>query len=1015
MGMEGKAVSARAPSGTVTFLFSDIEGSTLLLQRLGDRYAEVLSEQRRLLRDAFDQWGGTEVDTAGDGFFVVFESAKTAVAASVTAQQLVAAHQWPDNAVVRVRIGLHTGESASTASGYVGLDVHRTSRICSAGYGGQVLLSGVTRELVANDLPAGVEVRDLGEHRLKDLLRPERIFQLVIPGLQNVFPSLKTLSARPNNLPAQTSEIIGRDRDVEALKVLLLRNDVRLVTLTGPGGTGKTRLSLHVAASIIDEFDDGAFFVSLAPTVDPALLASSIVQALGIPESPTKSVPESLKDHLREKKVLLVLDNFEQVVDAAPFVADLVRTCSRLKVLVTSRVVLRLSGEREYPVEPLGLPDLKHLPSVESLSQYAAVELFIQRALAVKPDFMMNNENAPAVAEICYRLDGLPLAIELAAARIKLFSPQALLTRLGSRLDLLKGGARDLPARHQTLRQAVGWSYDLLNESEKLLFRRLAVFVSGSTIEAAEAVCNVKGDIGLDLIDGISALVDKSLLRQVDRPDGEPRFIMLETIREYGLETLVAGGEADDTQRVHAEYFLKLAEEAEPELTGPHQKNWLDRLEADHDNFRAALNWAEKNHAAESGLRLSGAIWRFWVVRGHMQEGLRRMTSLLSLSGAEARTAARAKALHGAATMMHEVSSYKAARSYIEESLSIYREIGDKKGIATELNNLSWVAIQTGESETGRTLSEEGLALHRELGDTRGMSVALNNLGWLAVFQGDLIVAVSLQREHLRLRRELSDRRGIAFAQTSLAWALELRGEYEKAVQLLTDAQATLNELRDNQILAFCLAILGMVAYDQGDFARAIALLEEGIPLMAGMGNKWGTGYQKAVLGKVFCRMGERARGVASFEEALLLFGEEGSKWGMSITLQCLGNEALERGDVGQACSFLSRSLQLHQEVGNKRGIAECLESAARVALHQNRSENAARLAGQAEAIRKSIGALLAPIDRGAHAEFIEKVKTNAAEEHFALGASLEMDEAVRFALNETLANHDVQTRGVKE
>ncbi len=987
------------PRGTVTFLFSDIEGSTLLLQKLGDAYNGILSEQRRLLRDAFGRWEGTEVDTAGDGFFVVFESAKSAVAASIAAQQMVAAHTWPENAAVRIRIGLHTGESTSTGTGYVGLDVHRAARICSAGYGGQVLLSQTTRELVVNDLPTGVALRDLGEHRLKDLLNPEHIYQLVIPELQDDFPLLKTLSARPNNLPAQTSEILGREKDVEALKQLLLRNDVRLVTLTGPGGTGKTRLSLHIGASLIDEFNDGVFLVPLAPTVDPALLPSSIATALGIPEDTSKSVIDSLKQRLREKNLLLMLDNFEQVVDAAPFVADLMRTCPRLKILVTSRIVLHLTGEREYPVQPLSLPDLNRLPSVEILSQFASVSLFIQRAMAVKPDFVVNNENAPAVAEICFRLDGLPLAIELAAARIKLFSPQALLARLGSRLEFLKGGARDLPARHQTLRQAVGWSYDLLNESEKALFRRLAVFVSGCTLDAAEAVCRKKED--LDVLDGIAALVDKSLLRQVDRSEGEPRFIMLETIREYGLECLTASGEADATRRAHAEHFLSLAETAEPKLTGPDQKIWLDHLEADIENFRYAMSWAESNREAEIGLRFGGALWRFWVVRGHMIEGQHRLKSLLSLPGAEARTKPRAKALHGIATIMHELSDYVSARACIEESLSIYREIDDTKGIAAELNNLGWVAIQTGDPEAGRRLSEEGLALHRELGDTRGMALALNNLGWLAVFQGDLAAAVSFQKENLRLRRELSDRRGIAFAQTSLAWVLGLRGEYEKAKQLLEEARITLNELRDNQLLGFAFSIMGTISADQGDFRLAKTHLEQGITLLVGMGNKWAAAYERAILGRILFRLGERTQGVAMMEESLGLFDADASKWGISLAHTGLGKAALATGDLERANHYLKKSLRFCLEFGNKTGTAECLESLAMVVAQQDRLDAAARLLGHATFIRESIGCPVPLSDRDVLLQFAARVRAGSGEQHFTEGQSMNTEEAIDLALKE--------------
>lgn len=433
------------PTGTVTFLFSDIEGSTHLLQHLGDRYADVLADYRRLLRAAFQAVGGHEIDTAGDGFFAVFHRATASVAAAVASQRAIVAHPWPEGVPVRVRMGLHTGEPTLTGGGYVGLDVHRAARICSAGHGGQMLLSHTTRDLGEHDLPQGVSLRDLGEHRLKDLQRAEHIFQLVLPNGPADFPALKTLDSHPNNLPVQPTQLIGREQEGAAVRGLLQRDDVRLLTLTGPGGTGKTRLGLHVAADLLDDFEDGIFFVPLAPISDPGLVGSTIAQTLGVRETEGRPVLDGLKDHLRDKHMLLVLDNFEQVVSAAPVVAELLAPCRKLKVLVTSREGLRLSSEHEFPVPSLALPDPRRLPRigadlVSTLSQYAAVTLFIQRALAVKPDFAVNNENAPAVAEICVRLDGLPLAIELAAARIKLLTPQAMLARLGSRLELLRGG-----------------------------------------------------------------------------------------------------------------------------------------------------------------------------------------------------------------------------------------------------------------------------------------------------------------------------------------------------------------------------------------------------------------------------------------------------------------------------------------------------------------------------------------------------------------------------------------------
>ncbi len=613
------------PKGTVTFLFTDIEGSTHLQQQLGDRYAEELAELRQLLRAAFRVWNGHEVDTQGDAFFVAFARATDAVSAAVDMQRALAAHVWPNGVIVRVRMGLHTGEPSLGPEGYVGLDLVRGARIMSAGHGGQVLLSQTTRDIVEHDLPDDVSLQDLGAHRLKDLQHPSHLFQLVIADLPSDFPPLKTLDTHSNNLPIQPTALIGREKEVATVERLLSREDVRLVTLTGPGGIGKTRLGLQVAAELTDRFPDGAYFVNLAPISDPEFVVSAIAQALAVKEIAGQSLLDQLKAWLREKQLLILLDNFEQVVGAAGKVASLLAACVNLKMVVTSRMTLRVQAEHEFAVPPLALPDPKHLPDLGTLSQYEAVALFLQRVQAARPEFQVTNASAPAIAEICIRLDGLPLAIELAAARIKLLPPQALLARLGQRLEVLTSGARDVPARQQTLRDTIAWSYQLLDAAEQ----RLSVFAGGCTLQAVEAIGAVFGDTTGQVFERVASLIDKSMLQQTEEKGEEPCLLMLETIREYGQVCLQASGEEEVIRHAHAAYYLRLSETAEQEIEGPQQALWLERLEQEHDNLRTALSWwLEQGEAGQStgdgwemALRLGAALEQFWMIRGYYSEG----------------------------------------------------------------------------------------------------------------------------------------------------------------------------------------------------------------------------------------------------------------------------------------------------------------------------------------------------------------------------------------------------------
>jgi predicted ATPase/class 3 adenylate cyclase len=812
------------PTGTVTFLFSDIEGSTRLLDRLGDGYREVLEAHQRLLRDAFTRGGGVEVSTEGDSFFVAFPSAPPAVAAAIDAQRALSAHDWPAGAEVRVRIGIHTGEATFGGDNYIGPDLHRASRIAAAGHGGQVLVSETTRALVEGSLPEGVTLRDLGEHRLKDLSRPEHMFQAIAPDLPSDFPAPRAAEAERRALPRQLTTFVGRERERREVEEAL--GGTRLLTLTGPGGTGKTRLSIQVASEVMAEFEDGVHFVALAPIADPALVIPTIAQELGIREDPGRMPIEALIDHLARKRALLVLDNFEQVLDAAPQIGELLTATEAVTVLVTSREPLGLAGEREYPVPPLALPDVDHLPPSEALSQFSAVALFIERARSVRPDFQVTNGNAPAIAEIAARLDGLPLAIELAAARAKVLTPEAMLKRLESRLSLGAPTRRDLPQRQQTLRDAIAWSYDLLEEYERRLFARLSAFVGGFTLEAAEEVCNPGQELVIETLDGLGSLVNKSLARRVDVEGGDLRFLMLETIREFAQERLEEMAESADIAARHAASFLALGERARPALTGPDQVEWLRRLAAEHDNLRAALTWAAE-HDVDLALRMAGSMWRFWQFRGHLREASERLERLLDQAG-PADPDARAGALEAAGGVAYWTGDFVLARKRYEECLEIRQNLGDKRGIAEATYNLSFAhgiaPKPLRDLDLATKLLNEAQSLFDELGDREGIAKASWALATLAYETESWELVAELSTTSVELFRQLDNRFGLAWALHLQGLALAILGRSEEAHGPLGDALGMFLEADDRSALSLLLGDIAILAGSRGEAEPAVRL-----------------------------------------------------------------------------------------------------------------------------------------------------------------------------------------------
>jgi predicted ATPase/class 3 adenylate cyclase len=846
------------PTGTVTFLFTDVEGSTRLLHAFGaDRYAHALAEHRRILREAFSAHGGVEVDTQGDAFFVAFPTAPGAVRAAAQAAEELS------SGPIQVRIGIHTGTPHVAEEGYVGVDVHRAARIAAAGHGGQVMISASTAALLDSD-----ELRDLGEHRLKDLAQPQRLYQLVIPGVETEFPALKTLENSPTNLPTQPTPLIGREEELAQTADLLCADEIRLLTLTGAAGTGKTRLALHLAADLLEEFPEGVFVVELAATRDPSLVLPTIAETLAVRELPGQSLEETLAEYLHGRRLLLLLDNFEQLLAGAPSLAALLAAAPHLKLLVTSRAPLRLAAEHEYAVQPLELPDPEHLPELTALSQYEAVALFVERARPVRADFEVTNQNARAVAEICLRLDGLPLAIELAAARVRALTPQALLPRLEQRLKLLTGGRRDAPARQQTMRGAIDWSYTMLSEPQQRLLSRLSVFVGGCDLEAAEAVCNLDGRLDLDVLESISSLIENSLLVERDDPDGEPRYSMLETIREYAGEMLEASGETEAVRRQHAEYFLGLAERAERSVhfvvpTG--QETRIadvseERLARELPNLRAALHWTFDEGELGLALRLAAAAALGWAVSSGYTEGRAWVARALNETE-HLQTHERARALLWLAVFAGFEGDYRSAEAFNEGARALFEQHHDQLGLFRSLISLISSATRLGDLERARVVLEKASTLVDDL-------------------------ASDHERVWLCFRA---------------ATVESLAGNYDQAVALIDEGLGLCRKLGiPRRQWVHQLINVGSLALALHDFARARAALEEYLAEDSGK-TPLGIANAQVNLGEVALHDGEGENAALHFRQALALARDAGAKPTIAEAVYGLAAVAAIDGDADRS------------------------------------------------------------------------------------------------------------------
>ncbi len=840
---EATGEDAPLPAGTVTFLMTDVEGSVRLWEESSALMRRALARHDALAGAITARHGGRQIKSRGEGdsLFLVFPAVGDALRAACALQQAYGAEPWPTAAPLRVRMALHAGEAEQRDGDYYGGVVNRCARLRSAAHGGQVLLTAMARDRVGDDLPPEAALRDLGPHRLRDLGRPQQVYQLLHPALPAAFPPLRSLDdpALPNNLPLQLTSFVGRDKELAEVKALLGRT--RLLTVIGGGGGGKTRLCLQVAADLLDDSGEGAWLVELAALHDPALVPQAVADALGVREEPGRPILQTLTDALGAKRRLILLDNCEHLLPACAALAGaLGRHCPHVRLLASSREALGVAGEQTYRIPPLSLPSPKEAQA-EDVSGSEAVRLFVERAHLVQPAFAITDGNAVAVAEVCRRLDGIPLAIELAAARVRVLAVEQIRVRVDDRFRLLTGGSRTALPRQQTLRALIDWSYDLLDAREKALLRRLSVFTGGWTLAAAEAVGAGADIMDWDVLDLLTSLVDKSLAVYDEDEAGESRYRLLETVRHYAADKLGEVGEDAAARGRHRDWFLGLAEEAAPNLRGPQQVQWLDRLEADYGNLRAALDWCLARGAggagnAETGLRLASLLSAFWLMRGHLAEGRAVLDACLSLPGASEPTLARANALHSDGILATAQVDPPRAQALHEESLALFRRVGDQEDVAGALENLGIVSRLRGDLAGSRALLEESLAMRRRLEDPASLAMCLVSLGALLGFQGDFAGARALLEESLATHRRLEDPRSISLSLLSLGSLAARQGDLGRARALLRECLPIQSQLKDTWTVTLSLDWLALVFQGEGQVDRSARLHAAAEALYAAIG-----------------------------------------------------------------------------------------------------------------------------------------------------------------------------------
>ncbi|HAY33228.1 MAG TPA: tetratricopeptide repeat protein [Ignavibacteria bacterium] len=908
------------PTGTVTFLFTDIEGSTKLSQEFPDTIQSLLEKHNNILNSAVESNNGFVFKIIGDAFCCAFDKAEDAVKAAVEAQTALGSINW-EGADIKVRMGIHSGAAEWTDNNYSGyVTLARSQRVMSTAYGGQIIASNNTFKLISEkteDPAYDFSFRDLGERRLKDLIQPIRLFQIINDGLRKEFPPVKTIDARPNNIPVQLTSFIGREKEMKEIKDLLA--GTRLLTLVGPGGTGKTRLSLQTGADLIDNFENGVWFVEIASLQDPQLLPQTIAQTLGLKEQSGKKTEDAIADFLKDKKILIIIDNCEHLIDASANIAlMMLRKSPGLKIIATSREALHCEGEQTYKVQSLS----HHKPggsiTPEILSQYEAVRLFIERATAVNPSFRVNNENAPALAQICFQLDGIPLAIELAAVRIKVLSLNSICERLDDRFKLLTGGNRTSLPRQQTLKALIDWSYDLLSEKEKLLLQRLSVFNGGWTMDASEKICSDEIIDEYEILDLLSNLADKSLIKIIES-ENNIRYTMLETIKKYSIDKLSESDSINEIHKKYFDYFCGIAEESETKLTGAAQREWISLMADDIENFRACLRWSFENYPVGS-LKLTVHLGKFWELRSHFTEALEFLRKSLEHSGS-ADVLWKAKAVYWTGFFLIHQGKYEESKKNLNRSLEMFREINYKDGEAVSLISLGTIGVFQGDYENLFTFSGESLSISREINNRSYIARNLQNIGLGLMQQGDHDAARKKLEEGIKLYRELGDPIQLAKIIGNIGALEYLQTNYDKAREALNESLQLRYELGDRQGISIALNNLGSIAYMLKEFDEAERLLEESLVIIRDLGDKRVYVTAVSTLGSIANDKGDLDKAKKMFVESITVSNEIGDKYSLSKGFEGFADIYLTQNNYKASCILAAKYISLLES--SKKNIIE--------------------------------------------------------------------------------------------